>query len=1005
MVPLWSISSRRVVPLETNLKDPTFVAWSKTGPQLAVGTEKGSLLIYNKSRKQKIPIVGKHSKRITCGAWSEGGNKLVLGANDRTITVSNEGGDTLLHTELKYSPSEISFTNSRPGSREEDLVSANLGGKSLLLYNIMDEKEDPMELTFAPRENGGGCKYGDLIHHHWCGENLALVGFSGGYLVAVSTSANALGEEKFCMKFHPTAMTNFAYNPQLKRVATAGDDGIHIVDVRDFKELKGDFISHEDIENGRVTYLAWTPDGQILTVATSAGNVYSFLAKMSVLFAVSKATVGYLSSLREISIVDAVKRSRPVDVTIKLEPAFIALGARHVAAGMNNRVYFHRIAGGSNAGPINEQEYVGVVKEVRLNDEYAAVLTDSKVILHVIEPPANQPIKTRTFPSREEGSYSKITCMALTDDFLFYGTEAGTVEMFYLSEWTLLSGVELRLDNPVRKVYPNSNGTRIVVIDAANQCFLFNPILGGGVNHSITRFESAPSNVVNVLWDLQERNVIMFHDSNNSLHTYIYVASSIKGSMLTKLGPVTISAEGGISMTPDSIDLADGHFPILSNAGTLTCQTKTGNLTTVVHPFFDSLGDNASAEAKLRRSEENPKKERKMLSNKFCQALALNKLEQAWEYALQLDRQQFLLALSARAVELLNIQLAIMVYNRLGDAGMVMSLHNCLNIEDKALLGGQIAVLFCNYQLAQDLFLSSSRPTAALDMRKNLRQWEQALKLAKVLNVHEIPEICIKFGQQLELRDDKENALKMFDDALHALDNEGNRVCPEHLVPTAMMGIARGQIRVGNIRQGIRMANELDDMQLFEDAGTILEQQKQYSEAASMFVKCKQFEKAALIYTKYLIKNDKGRISEAAVIMDKVDNDALNSAFAKACVAAGRYEDALKAYRRAHDTDKVVEILLRNLDQVQKAFDIVRGGGSAQGAQLVAEYCLEQSDHRGAIEFMLLANKSDEAFKLAQTYSIMDVFCNLLGNNISSEDALKVAQHYEKSQDFGRAGK
>jgi hypothetical protein len=34
------------------------------------------------------------------------------------------------------------------------MVSANLNGKSLLLYNIMDEKEDPMELTFAPRENG-----------------------------------------------------------------------------------------------------------------------------------------------------------------------------------------------------------------------------------------------------------------------------------------------------------------------------------------------------------------------------------------------------------------------------------------------------------------------------------------------------------------------------------------------------------------------------------------------------------------------------------------------------------------------------------------------------------------------------------------------------------------------------------------------------------------------------------------------------------------------------------
>ena len=52
VVPLWSLSNKRVVPLETNLRDPTFLSWSKTGPQLAIGTAKGSLLIYNKSRKK-----------------------------------------------------------------------------------------------------------------------------------------------------------------------------------------------------------------------------------------------------------------------------------------------------------------------------------------------------------------------------------------------------------------------------------------------------------------------------------------------------------------------------------------------------------------------------------------------------------------------------------------------------------------------------------------------------------------------------------------------------------------------------------------------------------------------------------------------------------------------------------------------------------------------------------------------------------------------------------------
>jgi WD repeat-containing protein 19 len=274
----------------------------------------------------------------------------------------------------------------------------------------------------------------------------------------------------------------------------------------------------------------------------------------------------------------------------------------------------------------------------------------------------------------------------------------------------------------------------------------------------------------------------------------------------------------------------------------------------------------------------------------------------------------------------MNIELACRVYRQLGDAGMVMALQECLNIEDKNLLAGQISLLFCDYQRAQDLFLASSRPSAALDMRRDLLQWDQALALAQVLSAPQIPDICIQYGQQLEFREDSATALRMFEDALNAQDAEGHGLCPENLAPLAMMGVARCNLRLGNIRQGIRLANELDDKQLFLDSGSILEMQKQYSEAASMYLKGLQYEKAALIYTKYLIKNDKGRISEAAVIMQKVDNDNLNSAFAKACMAAGRFEDALKAFERAKDVDKVRRYVIMFLSSLSNhAFSLRKG--------------------------------------------------------------------------------
>ena len=91
--------------------------------------------------------------------------------------------------------------------------------------------------------------------------------------------------------------------------------------------------------------------------------------------------------------------------------------------------------------------------------------------------------------------------------------------------------------------------------------------------------------------------------------------------------------------------------------------------------------------------------------------------------------------------------------------------------------------------------------------------------------------------------------------------------------------------------------------------------------------------------------------------------------------------------------------------QVQSAFDLVRQGASAQGALLVAEYCQEGSDFRGAIEFLLLANKPDEAFRLAQTHSLVETYAQVLGEQIGAEEALKVALYYEKAQDHGKAGR
>ena len=76
------------------------------------------------------------------------------------------------------------------------------------------------------------------------------------------------------------------------------------------------------------------------------------------------------------------------------------------------------------------------------------------------------------------------------------------------------------------------------------------------------------------------------------------------------------------------------------------------------------------------------------------------------------------------------------------------------------------------------------------------------------------------------------------------------------------------------------------------------------------------------------------------------------------------------AYERARDLDSVVRISLDNLNQPQKAFQLVRETKLPSGAERVAEYCRKNGNVAGAVEFYLLA-KNDEAQKTAKHWCLM----------------------------------
>lgn len=94
--------------------------------------------------------------------------------------------------------------------------------------------------------------------------------------------------------------------------------------------------------------------------------------------------------------------------------------------------------------------------------------------------------------------------------------------------------------------------------------------------------------------------------------------------------------------------------------------------------------------------------------------------------------------------------LAIRVYQQIEDIAMVNSLQTLLEIEDCKLLAGYVSMFLNDFDQAQQWFLKSSNPVAALEMRRDLLQWDQALQLAKKMAPEQIPLISKEYAQQLE---------------------------------------------------------------------------------------------------------------------------------------------------------------------------------------------------------------------------------------------------------------
>jgi len=278
-------------------KEATFCMWSRAHSQLAIGTEKGKVIVFNKKESvmQLHDRKGKHGARISCGDWLID-NRLGLASGSR-VKVSKplaaEGAQWESQCKFKLSgalsrvpkkfkgagaPKLLSFSRQHPL-----YVAVCVGDNYMLVFgtsNSTHSKED-LGLTF-PED------YGPITGFQWLEDDVLLVALSNGYITNVDFGAMVRMRQNQglpeCVKATGTTkvfnnyLSCLRYSPKSKKIAVVGDSGFKVI-VRKKQELEVLVDSTLDytLTIGHcIDSVQWDADGHTLCVTATNGHLWAY---------------------------------------------------------------------------------------------------------------------------------------------------------------------------------------------------------------------------------------------------------------------------------------------------------------------------------------------------------------------------------------------------------------------------------------------------------------------------------------------------------------------------------------------------------------------------------------------------------------------------------------------------------------------------------------------------------------------------------------------------------
>merc|ERR1719191_2449046 len=116
---------------------------------------------------------------------------------------------------------------------------------------------------------------------------------------------------------------------------------------------------------------------------------------------------------------------------------------------MNNHVFFHALHE-PDCPLVAEREYLGTVDAVQLSEHHVAVRSEGRIHVHALGEGAAA-AQEHLLPDKSDER--DITCMAMSKDFLVYGTARGTIVYVSIADFAQIS--EYRHEAGIVKIFPN----------------------------------------------------------------------------------------------------------------------------------------------------------------------------------------------------------------------------------------------------------------------------------------------------------------------------------------------------------------------------------------------------------------------------------------------------------------------------------------------------------------------------------------------------------------------